>query len=70
MRARPTQQQPSPTSVSSKDLPPAHQASMPQSQVTRSAAAYQPTTYNSVTAQVTNLFFIRDKFFAFFLIEI
>ncbi|XP_057322493.1 uncharacterized protein LOC130665874 isoform X2 [Microplitis mediator] len=51
MRSRPNQQQPLLILVSQKDLPPAHQASMPQSQVTRSAAAYQPTTHNTVTAQ-------------------
>ncbi|XP_074115541.1 E3 SUMO-protein ligase Su(var)2-10 [Cotesia typhae] len=53
-QSRSSQQQPSPTSLSSKELPPAHQASMPQSQVTRSATAYQPTTYNNVTAQRSN----------------
>lgn len=38
---------------SGKDLPPAHQASLPQSQVvSRSNPVYQPTGYTSVTPQV------------------
>ncbi|XP_012261053.1 E3 SUMO-protein ligase PIAS1-like isoform X2 [Athalia rosae] len=47
------EQQQAQSSVSSgKELPPAHQASMPQSQVSpRSSAVYPPTGYTSVTPQ-------------------
>lgn len=49
------QQQQAQSSVSSgKELPPAHQASMPQSQVSpRSSSVYQPAGYTSVTPQVS-----------------
>ncbi|XP_046752380.1 E3 SUMO-protein ligase PIAS2 isoform X1 [Diprion similis] len=47
------QQQQAQSSISSgKDLPPAHQASMPQSQVApRASSVYQPAGYTSVTPQ-------------------
>jgi hypothetical protein len=52
-----SQQQQSQQSVAAtKDLPPAHQASIPQSQVAqRSASVYQNPGYTSVTPQVTDL---------------
>ncbi|XP_015125936.1 E3 SUMO-protein ligase PIAS3 [Diachasma alloeum] len=37
-----------------KDLPPAHQASMPQSQVARAPPVYQPSSYQAVAAQRSN----------------
>ncbi|KAK0177680.1 hypothetical protein PV328_001709 [Microctonus aethiopoides] len=37
----------------SKELPPAHQASLPQSQVARATPVYQPPSYSSVTPQRT-----------------
>lgn len=45
---------------SGKELPPAHQASLPQSQVvSRSNPVYQPTGYTSVTPQVKLLNHIK-----------
>ncbi|XP_011315325.1 E3 SUMO-protein ligase PIAS2 isoform X2 [Fopius arisanus] len=37
-----------------KDLPPAHQASMPQPQVARAPQIYQPSSYSTVTTQRSN----------------
>lgn len=49
MRRGQPPQQPSPTSVApSKDLPPAHQASIPQAQVARATPVYNAGPFSAV----------------------
>lgn len=43
----------------SKELPPAHQASLPQSQVARATPVYQPPSYSSVAPQVKSSIYLN-----------
>ncbi|XP_034941887.1 E3 SUMO-protein ligase PIAS2 isoform X2 [Chelonus insularis] len=48
---QPQPQQPPTSAAPSKDLPPAHQASLPQSQVARTPVYQQQSTYPNITSQ-------------------